>query len=123
MPPTTPISDLCKVRSALFHLVDKSQGPLIIMGDCNLLDTDWYSKRPTNTGNVKNSIFANFGTQTGLIQHVLSSTRGSNVLDLVFSTPNVAITNMSILSSPSSCDHSAITFDLLSNQSKRQIKN
>ena len=62
MPPTTPISDLRQVQSALFYLVDKSQGPLIIMGDLNLPNTDWYSKRPTNTGNAKNSIFTNFGT-------------------------------------------------------------
>ena len=93
------------------------------MGDFNLPNTDWYSKRPNNTGNVKNSIFANFGTQTGLIQHVHSSIRGSNILDLIFSTPNVTITNMLNLPPPSACDHSAITFDLLCYQSKRQIKN
>ena len=67
-------------------------------------------KDPNNTGNVKNSIFANFGTQTGLIQHVHSSTCGSNILVLIFSTSNLTINNMSILPPPSSCDHSAITF-------------
>ncbi|KAK6052161.1 hypothetical protein COOONC_10334, partial [Cooperia oncophora] len=80
----------------------------IIVGDLNL-QVDWKNLRADN---ASSAAFLDFFQESGLEQHVLQPTHGSNTLDLVLSTSH-SIQNVSLLPPLANSDHASVRFELL----------
>ncbi|KAK6037481.1 hypothetical protein COOONC_25013, partial [Cooperia oncophora] len=70
---------------------------------------DWKNLR---AGNTSSAAFLDFFQESGLEQHVLQPTHGSNTLDLVLST-SPSIQNVSLRPPLANSDHASVRFELL----------
>ena len=65
-----------------------------------------------NTSTAQNKLFLNYINKNLLYQHVDKATKGSNILDLIFSTEKDLITKFNIGENFGSSDHQIIRFNI-----------
>ena len=104
-----PDSTIVYVSSLVSYLTDivSSFDKCILVGDFNFPDIDWSSL----TGNsVSSNCFCEFVFDCNLTQHVMGATHvKGNILDLIITSPNIVIDEVTILSSHFS-DHFIVSF-------------
>ena len=81
----------------------------LIMGDFNYGDIDWGSQL---AGGGEATEFSDLTNDAFLVQHVLTPTRESNILDLIFSSDNDMEENLEVIAQISTRDHNALLFSL-----------
>ena len=86
-----------------------SKGECIIMGDFSHSHIQWKSLESTG-GEDQQFLF--LIQQSFLTQHVLESTRGENVLDIVLSSQKELVDNVKIREPLGNSDHNQIHFDI-----------
>ena len=107
-----PYSKVLYVSSMVEYLTNivSSFKKCIIVGDFNFPDIDW----STLTGSLPSTnVFCEFVFDCNLIQHITQSThQKGNILDLVLSSPDIVINQLSVNSSSvaSFSDHFIISF-------------
>lgn len=79
--------------------------PLLLMGDFNFPDIDWSVPAGASSASQQ---FVDIIEDSFLTQHVKSATRGSSVLDLVFTSEPDMADNVSVLGPLGSSDHSML---------------
>ena len=95
--------DLCKVLTKLI------EGKIsILMGDLNCPSINWESE----TANADDSIILDFYKDNFLWQFVDRTTRGNNILDLVFANEEELVSNIDIGNPIGSSDHNIIQFNI-----------
>ena len=109
--------DSSKVQDeALFKSIDHaSQGKVLIMGDFNFAEIDW-----ENSNSDESNLFLKCINDNYLIQCVDSSTRGKNVLDLIFVTEENMIENLKVGELFDSSDHQIIRWTFIACKDKIQ---
>ena len=86
-----------------------SNNPVFIMGDYNYTAINWESLEADS----KEREFMNLVQDYFLVQHVLASTRGNNVLDLVLPSEVGMVGNLEICEHFSNSDHNLLVWDLV----------
>ena len=79
------------------------------MGDFNFPHIDWNIKTSHIADENK---FLDIVNDNFLTQHVLTKTRGENILDLVLTNSKIKIQNLEVRESISNSDHSIIRLEL-----------
>ena len=85
-----------------------SQGECVIMGDFNRGHIQWASLESAGGDDHQFLLL----TKDFLTQHVLESTRGGNVLDLILSFQNELVDNVKVHEPLGSSDHNQIHFNI-----------
>ena len=80
----------------------------LIMGDFNFPNINWHEHSCDNNSEK----FLELIEDCFLHQHVTEPTRGNNILDLIFTTEEGMVSNLTIESPINSSDHSTISFNL-----------
>ena len=93
------------------NTIFSSSSPYIILGDFNAPDLTWPTPSSHNLS-ISSKLLHTFSESFSLTQHVLSPTRGDNILDLVFSSDSSLITATSVTPPLPSCDHCVVLFQL-----------
>ena len=96
--------DNTKIQNAIKEV---SKGECIIMGDFNHGHIQWKSLESTKGEDQQFFIQESFFTQ-----HVLETTRGENVLDIVLSSQKEIVDNVKIHESLGNSDHNQMHFDI-----------
>jgi len=92
----------------LTKLSDSCQS-LLLFGDLNLPHVDWENSRLNLGASLSERALFDFFVSTGLEQHVLSAThRAGNCLDVVFSSEENLLSQVSVIDPPIKTDHSMI---------------
>ena len=86
-----------------------SSDVVVIMGDFNHRDIDW---KRWHSDSSKGQEFLEVVNDLFLTQHVNEKTRGSNILDLVFSSESGLVEDLEICSPISNSDHNCILFNI-----------
>jgi ribonucleases P/MRP protein subunit RPP40 len=110
--------DSSKVQDeALLKCIDHaaSKGKVLIMGDFNFAEIDW-----KNSHSDESNLFTKCINDNYLIQCVDSSTRGKNVLDLIFVTEENMIENLKVGELFDSSDHQIIRWTFIACKDKIQ---
>ena len=114
------VSSMC----TLINNLCTDSKPCFVIGDFNLPNIDW--NVPISNGNASHDFFLNFCTANNWTQHITEPTHNqNNTLDLLLS--NILANNIllsSTVNAPltSTCDHNAISFNVLANnQTKDNI--
>ncbi len=94
----------------------RSDLPIVLLGDFNLPEVNWCTYA-CPSGQIY-SEFMQVIQAHGLVQTVLEPTRNNSILDLVFCSDELSITAVQVEPSFGQSDHSAVVFQLLSNQSQ-----
>ncbi len=81
--------------------------PIILCGDFNLPNISWENLTAPTESDL---CFLNFTKNCNFIQMVKSPTRGSKILDLVFTNTEPTINDLQILPPIGTSDHNAISF-------------
>ena len=81
----------------------------LIFGDFNYPSIDWENLDADNSSRY----FLNLVTDSFRTQHVSSPTRGSNILDLVFTTEPGMVEEVQIRENLANCDHNILTWKLI----------
>ena len=94
----------------LFDLISDTSNTSesIIFGDFNLPVASWGSNIACHSGH---SLYDSL-LESALIQHVHEPTRGTNILDLIFSTNDSLISNVIVGPEFSTSDHKIVMFDI-----------
>ena len=104
----SPNGDL-KENDLVCKLVEKAaSGHVVIMGDFNYPDIEWDFLTAGNVG--KN--FLDQVQDSFLFQHVDFPTRGNNILDLVLSSEEGMVSNLTTLGKLGASDHDILFFNL-----------
>ena len=87
----------------------------LIFGDFNYASIDWKNLDSDNSSRY----FLDLVTDSFLTQHVSSSTRGSNILDLVFTTEkkNGMVEEVQVQENLANCDHNILIWEVNCNGS------
>lgn len=116
-PPNSSIKELEQLNLSLDKLQNQLRSlPSILFGgggDFNLPSIDWGNNCVKSTpqyGMTMNSTMLDIANDHALTQHVNSPTRGSNMLDLFFSTNPDLVHNVSVI--PGISDHDIVTLDV-----------
>jgi hypothetical protein len=100
------LSDLCNVNHSI-----------LLAGDFNFSNIAWCNKKhsSSNALSTKEQIFVQFVESFDLLQHINFPTRAENIIDLIFSTKNHSISNLTCLPpfgyNDNVSDHNAIKFN------------
>ena len=84
--------------------------PIVLCGDFNVPHIDWATVSPDSSTGPADHL-CTIVLDTSLIQHVVSPTRESNILDLVLANCD-CISSVGVIDNLSSTDHSAVEFHL-----------
>ena len=82
---------------------------VVIMGDFNHRDVDW---KRWQSDSSKGQEFLEIMSELFLTQDVNQETRGSNILDLVFSSESGLVEDLEICSPVSNSDHNGLLFKI-----------
>ena len=85
----------------------------LIFGDFNYPSIDWGNLDADNSSRY----FLNLVTDSFLTQHVSSPTRGSNILNLVFTTEPGMVEEVQVRENLANCDHNILTCEVNCNAS------
>ena len=106
-PNCTP--DLCvSLNQLLKQVAWGSYSSVVVAGDFNYPSVDW--SKMMGAGDHSTDDFIEAVMCGGLYQHVLSPTRGGNILDLIFSSDENLIEDVSIEAGLAMADHSSVCF-------------
>lgn len=86
-----------------------SRDSVVIMGDFNHRDIDW---KRWQSDSIKGQEFLDVMNDLFLTQHVNQETRGSNILDLVFSSETGLVEDLEVCSPVSNSDHNSLLFKI-----------
>ena len=98
----------------------------LLLGDFNYPSIDWFQQTSTV---AQEETFLDFANEHNLTQHVLTPTRGENILDLVMSVGSFQIDEVTVHETFSTSDHNIITAKILTdlptmvNKEIRDFKN
>ena len=94
----------------LFHQIMEVSNSFesVIFGDFNLPVTSWGNSLKSHMGH---DLYDNL-LESGLSQHVNKPTRGDNILDLIFSTNDGLVSNVSTDPEFSTIDHRIVSFNI-----------
>jgi len=126
-PPDSPVTNLKNCLSQLFTIDPDNSLCILIGGDFNFPGISWQDGyahiNPSPTYGIGiNQHFVDTINDHGLEQFISISTRGNNVLDLLFCSYPYFISNVE--TTPGISDHDAILYSLnLSNKPFSDIKN
>lgn len=96
----------------MFKLIERiSKKSCVLFGDFNFPGINWLE----NDCDAASESFLKLVNDCFLFQHVKSPTRGSNILDLVFSSEEGMVENLQVIDPLSNSDHSMVFFSLLCN--------
>ena len=87
----------------------------IVAGDFNCPKVNWKDR----TADVEGSRLLDFASEELLTQWVDEATRGNNVLDLVFSSEDDMISNLTVQEKLGKSDHNIVKFEIKTNFSKK----
>ena len=85
----------------------------LIFGDFNYPSIDWENLDADNSSRY----FLNLVTDSFLTQRVSSSTRGSNILDLVLTTDPGMVEEVQVRENLANCDHNILIWEVNCNAS------
>ena len=85
----------------------------LIFGDFNYPSIDWKKLDGDNSSRH----FLNLVTDAFLTQHVIRPARGSNILDLVFTTDPGMVEEVQVREILANCDHNILTWEVNCNAS------
>ena len=88
----------------------------IVTGDFNCPKISWIDR----TADAEGRRLLDFASEELLTQWVYEATRGSNILDLVFSSEDNAVTNLEVGEKLDKSDHSMVRFEIKTNFSKKE---
>ena len=107
-PPSQGVTEV----SALNHcLLSVNKLPIILCGDFNLLNIDWFIDFPTVPSPV-NSVFCDLIRDNCLTQLVSVPTRHHHLLDLFLTNRPDLVSKMCVVDNLPSTDHDAVHFTL-----------
>ena len=98
----------------------------LLLGDFNYPSIDWFQQTSTV---AQEETFLDFANEHNLTQHVLTPTRGENILDLVMSVGSFQIDEVTVHETFSTSDHNIVTAKILTdlptmvNKEIRDFKN
>lgn len=101
------ISLLCSLLAEL----SAENFQVLICGDFNFPGIFW-TNNGCSSSKTSENIFIEFFTQLHLSQFITVPTRGTNILDLLFSNEKDLVFDISVISPFSSSDHNAISFSI-----------
>jgi len=103
---------------ALYELICKaSVGKLMLMGDFNYSEINW--AKPESMDDLHP--FLKCVNDNFLIQHVEEPTRGKNILDLVFTSEENMIENLSVGEHFGTSDHQIVRWNMLALKEKQKV--
>ena len=85
----------------------------IILGDFNLPEINWQDFSFVESESRR---LINFTEDNFLYQHVTEPTRGSNILDLIFTNQEYLVQNTKVREHLATCDHNMIEFEINNEQ-------
>ena len=98
----------------------------LLLGDFNYPNIDWFQQTSTV---AQEETFLDFANEHNLTQHVLTPTRGENILDLLMSVGSFQIDEVTVHETFSTSDHNIVTAKILTdlptmvNKEIRDFKN
>ena len=98
----------------------------LLLGDFNYPNIDWFQQTSTV---AQEETFLDFANEHNLTQHVLTPTRGDNILDLLMSVGSFQIDEVTVHETFSTSDHNIVTAKILTdlptmvNKEIRDFKN
>lgn len=113
--PSCHISSFDKCLEELSSLLCSQSHPAIFLGDLNCPDISWPRDRTSPSSHPlspHSQTLLHFTDSFDFDQHVLSATRGRNILDLVFSTDSSIVSDVTVESPFPGSDHSSVSFYL-----------
>ena len=111
--PSASLQALCAMLTFLADVYMNAIYPVILVGDFNFPGINWFTSSifPMRTSPSSRE-FLNFCVSHNLHQHVSSATHCDNIIDLVLSSDQSVVSNVSVLQPFSTSDHSSVRFDL-----------
>jgi len=100
--------DYMKCSIKCFQKLCATYRTIVLLGDFNLPKIDWSFYSGSNSSLY--SVFISFINQYGFYQFVDTATRGENILDLVLSTSDSFVTDLTVISPFSNNDHYSVLF-------------
>ena len=119
-PPAQPVQTDSDIFDQISELSDTHDS--IIIGDFNLPVTEWGEPLTFHHGH---DLYNNL-KESALTQFVRNPTRGTHILDLVFTTNEELVKNLNVGEELGNSDHRAITFNInfinnVSKESKQKV--
>ena len=116
-PPAQPVPRDCEIYEQISEICNIED--TVMMGDFNLPVQKWGEPINSHTGH---DLYANL-QESALTQLVHFPTRGNNILDLVLTTNDDLVDNLTVDDEFSNSDHRAITFNLGFKSKKSNVSN
>ena len=105
----SPNADISEINEMFSVIRFVSGRQVLVMGDFNYPDIDWDCLESDSVGES----FLNLVQDCFLFQHVLTPTRGNNILDLVLSSEEGMVEDLQVCEHLANSDHNMTSFKLV----------